>query len=165
MRNCLHPWIHVFVPQKREATSNHCQWETHSSKKILLMLLHAALLVLSIDRGSWWRHATFSIIESKWIYPGHIWYPWNLERKWWSLRPIPSSLFFLFSFLKWLFAVARLLILDPQDFTIQEIFGVRGEDWPALDGRSRYHFPSKSLSAPVPRRLKKRRLQSLVYRG
>ena len=45
----------------------------------------------------------------------------------------------------------RFLILDPQDFTIQEIFAFHGEeDWPALDGRQRYHFPAKSLSAPVP---------------
>ena len=44
----------------------------------------------------------------------------------------------------------RLLILDPQDFTIQEIFGIRGEDWPALDLRHRYQFPSKALPASVP---------------
>ncbi|CAK9107303.1 Sacsin (DnaJ homolog subfamily C member 29) (DNAJC29) [Durusdinium trenchii] len=42
-----------------------------------------------------------------------------------------------------------LLILDPQDFTIQEIFGIRGEDWPALDLRHRYQFPSKALPASV----------------
>ncbi|CAJ1423813.1 unnamed protein product, partial [Effrenium voratum] len=38
-------------------------------------------------------------------------------------------------------------VLDPQDFTIQEVFGVRGDEWPALDAHHFYHFPSRALSS------------------
>lgn len=58
------------------------------------------------------------------------------------------------------------LILDPQDFTIQEIFGFHGEeDWPALDGRQRYHFPAKSLSAPVLSHLRRLGMRKSVGDG
>ncbi|CAE8672516.1 unnamed protein product [Polarella glacialis] len=47
------------------------------------------------------------------------------------------------------------LVLDPQDFTIQEVFGISGEDCPALGREQQFHFPAKSLSTSVRTHLRR----------
>eukprot|EP00931_Biecheleriopsis_adriatica_P006890 TRINITY_DN108233_c0_g1_i1.p1 TRINITY_DN108233_c0_g1~~TRINITY_DN108233_c0_g1_i1.p1 ORF type:complete len:2373 (-),score=512.75 TRINITY_DN108233_c0_g1_i1:255-7373(-) len=47
------------------------------------------------------------------------------------------------------------LVLDPQDFTIQEVFGIVGEDWPALDRNQLFHFPARTLTTSVRQHLRR----------